>query len=111
MLPLIFGFILGVATIIFALQNPAAVSLNFLQWGFESSLAAVILLTAGIGLILGILFSLPSIIRRSLTIRSLRKENQSLRADTETLQQWNEQTVAHYENHAAVTAPQDTRPI
>ena len=111
MLPLILGFLLGVTTIIFALQNPAMVSLTFLQWGFESSLAAVILLATGSGLILGVLFSLPSLIRKSLVIRSLRKENQGLRDESDTLQQWNEQTVAHYEGRAAVAAPQDTTAI
>jgi uncharacterized integral membrane protein len=104
MIPLLFGFILGIATIIFALQNPAIVSLDFLGWGFESSLAAVILLATAIGGVLGILFSLPSIIKKSFTIRTLRKENQGLRNEADTLQQWNEQTVAHYESRIAPTA-------
>jgi uncharacterized integral membrane protein len=101
MLPLFLGFILGAATIIFALQNPAMVSLTFLGWGFDSSLAAVIMLAAAAGGLLGILFSLPSIISKSLTIRTLRKENQGLRDEADTLQQWNEQTVAHYEGRTA----------
>ena len=98
MLPLILGFILGAGTIIFALQNPALVSLNFLGWGFESPLAAVILLATGIGMLLGILFSFPALIKKSFTIRTLRKENQGLRDEADTLRKWNADTVAHYES-------------
>lgn len=101
MLPLVLGFLLGAATIIFALQNPTMVSLTFLGWGFDSSLAAVIMLATAIGGILGILFSIPSIIQKSLHVRSLRKENEGLRDETATLHKWNEETVAHYESRVA----------
>lgn len=101
MLPLVLGFFIGAATIIFALQNPALVSLNFLGWGFESPLAAVILLATGIGMLLGILFSFPSLIKKSYSVHTLRKENEGLRDEADTLRKWNADTVAHYESRTA----------
>jgi lipopolysaccharide assembly protein A len=98
---LLLGFILGAATIIFALQNPAIVSLTFLQWGFQSSLAMLILLATGVGILLGILFSIPGMLRRGAAIRTLRRENRQLAKQADDLEKWNAETVAHYETFGA----------
>jgi uncharacterized integral membrane protein len=111
MLPLILGFVLGAATIIFALQNTDIVSLTFLGWQFESSLALLILLASSIGLLLGMLFSLPSLIRRSFDIRNLRRENQGLRDEADTLRKWNTDTVAHYEARSNAQAQSDAHTV
>lgn len=77
-LSLILGFALGASALVFALQNNEVISLALLGWQFESSLALVFLLAVTAGLILGILISIPSIVRRSLVIMSLKREIQSL---------------------------------
>lgn len=89
---LIFGFVLGAAAIVFALQNNATVSLTFLQWHFESSLALVIILSAAVGMILGLLGTIPSILRRSFIIMSLKRQNRGLADETETIRKMNEET-------------------
>lgn len=102
---LIIGFVIGAATIVFALQNTGVVSLSFLSWQFASPLALVIILTAAVGALLGILASFPSLIHKSLAVRRLRKENQGLRDEADTLRKWNEDTVAHYEAQIESKAP------
>ncbi|MEA2702003.1 MAG: Lipopolysaccharide assembly protein domain [Candidatus Parcubacteria bacterium] len=109
MLPLLLGFVLGAATIIFALQNTEVVSLSFFSWQFASPLALVIILTAAVGALLGILAAIPSLIHKSLFVRRLRKENQGLRDEADTLRKWNEDTVAHYEAQTASLPPIDAR--
>ncbi len=59
---LLIGFVLGAAVIIFALQNTEIVSLMFLGWQFESSLALVILLAIASGVAVSALVSLQTVV-------------------------------------------------
>ena len=87
LLTLILGFVLGAGAIVFALQNPAPVALTFLNWQFESSLAFVIILALAIGGLLGIISAIPSIVRRSLYIRTLKKDGNALRDELRTMEE------------------------
>jgi|GEM_PF-1175844 len=82
---LVLGFILGAGTIIFALQNTEVVELAFFSWQFASPLALVIIFSVAIGGLLGILASIPASIHKSIVNRRLRKENQQLRENDETM--------------------------
>lgn len=77
-LPLILGFLLGAAAILFALQNTAVVALSFLGWQFESSLALLILMAFAMGVTVSLLVSIPSAVKDSLRIMGLKKENKVL---------------------------------
>lgn len=77
-LPLILGFLLGAAALLFALQNTAVVALSFLGWQFESSLALLILIAFATGVIVSLLVSIPSAVRDSFKIMGLKKENRQL---------------------------------
>jgi uncharacterized integral membrane protein len=77
-LPLILGFLLGAAALLFALQNTAVVALSFLGWQFESSLALLILIAFATGVIVSLLVSIPSAVRDSFRIMGLKKENKKL---------------------------------
>lgn len=109
-LPLLLGFVLGAGAIIFALQNTSVVALTFLGWQFQSSLAMLIILATIAGALLGILFSLPSIIGRSLRVRALRKENKALREEAEELRKWGEETTAHYDAQVEIVPGPQTLP-
>ncbi len=61
---LLFAVIIAIIAVIFGLQNPVNVTVNFLFWKFEGSLALVLLITFGLGFITSLLTSLPGIIRR-----------------------------------------------
>src|SRR3989344_5315438 len=84
---LVLGFVLGATTIIFALQNTEVVELTFFSWQFASPLALVIIFTAAVGGLLGVLASIPASIHRSLINRRLCKENQQLRENDEGMRQ------------------------
>lgn len=75
---LILGFLLGAAALLFALQNTAVVALSFLGWQFESSLALLILMAFAAGIVVSLLVSIPSAVKDSLKIMSVRKENRKL---------------------------------
>ncbi len=80
-LSLLVGFVLGAAALLFALQNTEVVALTFLGYQFESSLALLVLVSVGVGILISILAFIPSAIARSLRIMGLKKENKRL-ADT-----------------------------
>ena len=105
---LVIGFALGACTIIFALQNTAAVSLTFLSWNFESSLALVIILASLVGFLLGLLVSIPSIVQKSFQVRRLKKENMGLNDEAETLRQMNQEAAELYSEGPITRSPDVT---
>ena len=60
----ILGLIIAIIAILFAFQNSALIVISFGAWQFEESLAIVLLITLGIGIIISLLLSLPTIIKR-----------------------------------------------
>jgi uncharacterized integral membrane protein len=72
---LIIGLIAALILTIFALRNDQVVSLYFL-WGdpVKGSLSLILLVTIIIGVVLGIVFSIPSINKQSRIIHSKNKE-------------------------------------
>ena len=76
---LIIGLLVGAATIIFALQNITTITVAFLNWQFEGSLALILMLAVCVGILLSALFSLPDEIKRSFQISRLRKTNDELK--------------------------------
>ncbi len=75
---LILGLLLGAVAVIFALQNVAMVTVTFLSWQFEGSLALVILFSLALGALISMLLSIPDSIRRSFQISSLKKHASKL---------------------------------
>ena len=75
---LILGVILGAAAVFFILQNTVLVTVSFLSWQFESSLAAVLFLTIICGGVITLLFLLPSVVRDSVYFSKLKRENREL---------------------------------
>lgn len=103
---LLIGFLLGAATLMFALQNTEVVALTFMGWQFESSLALLVIASVAVGILISILAFIPSAVARSFRIMGLKNENKKL-AET---------VVAHQEALAAATADPnvvvvETRPL
>ncbi|MCM1982512.1 LapA family protein [Lyngbya confervoides] len=61
---LIVALIIALLTLIFAYQNAALVVVSLGTWQFQASLAAIALLTLFLGFVMGLLVSLPAIMRR-----------------------------------------------
>ena len=58
------GLIMAILAVLFAFQNAAVVTINFGIWQLEQSLAIVLITTLGLGIIISILLSLPTILKR-----------------------------------------------
>src|SRR5579863_6356673 len=71
---LILGVILGAAAVFFIAQNTVLVTVTFLSWQFESSLAAVLLLTIICGAVITLLILLPSLMRDTFYLSRLKKQ-------------------------------------
>ena len=57
MITIIFTLIIIAIVALFSAQNAATVSVSFLTWKFEASLAIVIVLCVFIGIIIGVIIS------------------------------------------------------
>lgn len=60
----ILGVIIAILAILFAFQNATVIAISLGAWQFEESLAIVLLITLGLGIIISLLLSIPTIIKR-----------------------------------------------
>lgn len=74
---LIIATILALALVVFALQNAAPVEIRFFGADVTLPLAIIIFLTFSLGAIIGVLFSMPSILKHR---RNTKKLNKALKA-------------------------------
>jgi lipopolysaccharide assembly protein A len=86
---LIFAIILALLVTIFAVQNNAIIAISFLFWKLDGSLALVLMITLTLGILIGLLVSAPSALRRTLqgseqrkTIRALEKTIAQTKTET-----------------------------
>jgi len=75
---LVFALLISLFAVVFAVQNTAMVTVSFLMWDFDNSLAVVILLTIFTGVLISILMSLPGWIKNRVYLMNLRKKNKDL---------------------------------
>lgn len=70
---LILSLLLAIVAVIFALQNPAYVDVNLGPFQIRQSTALILMVTFCIGVLVGILATTPSIVKRRKRIRYLEK--------------------------------------
>ncbi len=75
---LILAAVLGIFVAIFAIQNAAPVTVKFLLWEFESSLAVLIIIAMLAGMLLVFLLSIPGRIKRRKEIYDRQKKIKEL---------------------------------
>jgi len=100
---LIAGLILGAGALLFVIQNTGVVTLTFLGWQFEGSLALLVLVSLGIGIVISMLAIIPSTISASLQIARLEKHNKKLAQELEERQQM--LTAANQPTHTPAHDP------
>ena len=83
---LIFGIALAIGVVGFALQNNVPVTVTLALWNFEGSLALVLMLAMGLGVIIAGLMSSPSMIKNRWTHSRLRHQVSRLEEDNLTLE-------------------------
>jgi len=77
-LQLIVAIIIAILAVVFALQNTVPITVSFLTWRFESSLALVLLITLALGILMSLLVSVPSVLKKMKIISSQKKKIQKL---------------------------------
>ncbi len=75
---LILALIVAVVAVIFALQNTIPISVAFMVWRWDQSLALILLIAIAAGVIIGLLTILPSVIRNKIQLSSRKKKIDSL---------------------------------
>jgi len=97
---LLISFVIAVLGIVFALQNADPVTLAFLVWRIDSSLALVLLLALAAGVLVSFLATLPSLLKGGWTISGQKRQIKRLESqitDYQTQLAENEQAVAEPE--------------
>ena len=74
---LVFSLALAVLAVVFALQNPQMIEVNLLFVETEGSAALVLIVTFAIGVLVGLLSTLPSRIRDRRKVKTLKKQTKS----------------------------------
>jgi len=82
---LLMGVVLGGLAVIFALQNTAVITVSFLTWQLEGSLALILLLTIATGALVAMLLMLPALIKDLFVVRSMRKQKKLSEEELESL--------------------------
>lgn len=75
---LILGILLGAVAVVFVLQNISVVTVAFLDWQIQGSLALVLLLAIICGIVMTLLVLLPSLIRGDFYLSTLKKRQKEL---------------------------------
>lgn len=79
---LILGLLLTFLLVIFAVQNAGLVTVKLWFWNVESYLALFLLISLFLGILLGIIFSLPSLNKKNKQIVQLTKKINKLKGET-----------------------------
>jgi putative membrane protein len=86
-LQLIAALIIVFLIVVFAVQNAVAVSVVFFLWRVDASLAMVIATCFNLGILIGALLTVPTMLRERLSISRLRKQVETLRAENDYLRE------------------------
>jgi putative membrane protein len=86
-LQLIAALIIVFLIVVFAVQNAVAVSVIFFLWRVDASLATLVATCFGLGILIGALLTVPTMLRERLSISRLRKQVEALRAENDNLRE------------------------
>jgi len=78
---LVLGIVFAIGAVTFALQNNIPVTVVFAFWRYDSTLAVVLLVALGLGVLITALVSTPSVIKGQWTGRRLRRQVAGLEDD------------------------------
>ncbi len=94
---LILGIILGAISVVFLLQNITVVTVAFLTWQIQGSLAVVLFLAILCGAIMALLFLLPSFISDALYLSAIKKRKKELEDELADTKHALENATSHTE--------------
>ena len=85
------GLVMAVVAVLFAFQNAAVVAINFGTWEFEQSLAIVLICTLGLGIIISLMLSLPTILKRNWQVAKYKRKLDELQTQLQSQNQTTQQ--------------------
>ena len=88
---IVLALIIAIVAVVFAVQNTSVVTVSFLVWSFDGSLALVLLATLLVGVLISLLASTPGLIRGKWHTSRDRKKLTSLLTERDTFQKRAEQ--------------------
>lgn len=71
---LVLSLLIAILAVVFALQNPQMMEVNLLFMETQGSTALVLIVTFGLGVLVGLMSTLPGRIRDRRTVKSLEKK-------------------------------------
>lgn len=104
----ILALLILIFAVIFALQNPVTAIVTFLFWKFEGSLALVLLVALGAGLVISFLAYLPNLLRGNWSGRKLRKQVAELEINLADHKQRLEETLLKLQSQSTPSNPPET---
>ncbi len=79
---LILSLVIAIALVLFAVQNSAIVTVSFLSLHYSGSLALILVVVFALGLLAGVLISVPSILRKGSALREQKRKVKELEENT-----------------------------
>jgi len=70
--------ILALVSVVFAVQNSGVITVSFLAWQVDASLALILMITLVVGVLIGYLAGIPKVWKRSSETRQLRRQVEDL---------------------------------
>lgn len=70
----LFALVVAIVAVVFASQNATPVLVQFLGWQAQASMALILLLTFALGVVFGLLVSVPPMIGRMRKIAQLKRQ-------------------------------------
>ena len=75
---IVLALLIALVIVLFALQNSAIVTVSFLSFHYNGSLALILVVVFTLGLLAGILISIPSLLRKSSDLRGQKRRVRQL---------------------------------
>ncbi|MGO9014753.1 MAG: lipopolysaccharide assembly LapA domain-containing protein [Dissulfurispiraceae bacterium] len=75
---IVLALLITIAIVLFASQNSAIVTVSFLSFHYNGSLALILVIVFTAGLLAGILISVPSLLRKNAFIREQKRRVKQL---------------------------------
>lgn len=79
---LVMSLLLAILAVVFALQNPAYMDVNLGPFDVRGSTALILMVTFCIGVIVGILATVPTLVKRRRRIRHLERHTADIHTST-----------------------------
>ncbi len=75
---IVLALLIAIAIVLFSVQNSAIVTVSFLAFHYNGSLALILVVVFTLGLLAGMLISIPSLLRKSSDLREQKKRVKQL---------------------------------